>query len=54
MKFKIYKYESLTSTNDKAIRFINDKKVNNIDTCLANPDIVLSCIGTIVNLLSIG
>ena len=27
MKFKIYKYESLTSTNDIAIRFIKDKKV---------------------------
>lgn len=26
MKFKVYKYKSLTSTNDKAINFINSKK----------------------------
>ena len=27
MKFKVYKYESLPSTNDRAIQFIKDKNV---------------------------
>ena len=28
MKFKVYKYKSLTSTNDEAISCIKDKKIN--------------------------